>query len=748
MDDRRDFSHYVRGPADGRCALDLILVNGDCAACFNDIEAKALAVPGVEQARVNITHGRMTVVWRDGAASASAIMDHLARSGYPTQPFHPQKAEAAEAARASHLLKCLAVASFAAMNIMLLSVSVWSGGEMDITSETRDFFHGLSALIALPAAAYAGQPFFTSALRGLRARRMNMDVPISLGVVLALGMSVFETLAHREHAYFDSAMMLLVFLLFGRVLEQSVKQRTRVAAGNVAALKGGMAQRIEADGSLVRVPVDSLATGDEVWLLAGERAPADAVVVSGASSLDESVITGETRRREVRVGAAIYAGSLNFEGVLRLRVSKAGSASLIDDVASLVEKAAEARSHYRRLADRAARLYAPMVHTSAALTAVGWLVAGASLHDALICAIAVLIITCPCALALAVPAVQVVAAGRLFRAGVFLNTPEALERLSEIDAVVFDKTGTLTQPCAQVVNRLDISDDLLAAAASLSRSSHHPLAVALAACTAGEMIADAREVSGAGVEAMVDGQVWRLGGAAFCGVPERAQPTPSSASVLYIRRGAAHAPVIIDQMLRPDAIAVVARLRAEGFPVAILSGDHAAAVSAVAAQLGVSDWRAGLKPAEKIAAIEAMKAAGRRVLMVGDGLNDAPALAAAHASMSPVSAVQLAQAQADAIFLGERLGPVIEAIATARLAKRLMRQNLALSVIYNAIAAPLAVLGFVTPLIAAAAMSGSSILVTLNALRAGGAPARAAEGASAQPPVTGACAATAQRSLA
>ncbi len=748
MDERRDFSHYVRGPVNGLLTLDLILVNADCAACFNDIEEKTLAIPGVEQARVNIGSGRMTVVWRQDASSASVIMDQLARSGYPAQPFQPQKAEAAEAARASHLLKCLAVASFATMNIMLLSVSVWSGGEMDITSETRDFFHGLSALIALPAAAYAGQPFFTSALTGLRARRMNMDVPISLGIALALGMSVFETLAHREHAYFDSAMMLLVFLLFGRVLEQSVKQRTRVAAGNIAALKGAMAQRIEPDGSLVLVPVDSLAPGDEVWLVAGERTPADAVVLSGASSLDESVITGETRRREVSLGAAIYAGSLNFEGVLRLRVSKAGGSSLIDDVASLVEKAAQARSHYRRLADRAARLYAPMVHASAAMTAVGWLAAGASLHDALIYAIAVLIITCPCALALAVPAVQVVAAGRLFRAGVFLNTPEALERLSEIDAVVFDKTGTLTQPCAQVVNRLDLSEDLLAAAASLSRSSHHPLAVALAASTMGEMIADAREVSGAGVEAVVDGQVWRLGSAAFCDIPALAQSTPSSASVLYIRRGDAHAPMIIDQMLRPDAVAVVGRLRAKGFPVAILSGDHAAAVSAVAAQLGVSDWRAGLKPAEKIAAIEAMKASGKRVLMVGDGLNDAPALAAAHASMSPVSAVALAQAQADAVFLGERLGPVVEAISTARHAKRLMRQNLALSVIYNAIAAPLAVLGYVTPLIAAAAMSGSSILVTLNALRAGGAPMKTNDAASAQPAVVGAPAAMAQRRLA
>ncbi len=746
MDDRRDFSHYVRGPVEGLLTLDLILAEVDCAACFADIEARALALPGVEQARVNITYGRLTVVWRQGALSAAALMDHLARCGYATQPFQPQKAEAAESARQSHLLKCLAVASFAAMNIMLLSVSVWSGEASDINAETRDFFHWLSALIALPAAGYAGQPFFTSAIRALRARSMNMDVPISLGILLALGMSVFETLGHREHAYFDSAMMLLVFLLLGRVLEQSMKQRTRVAAGNIAALKGSVAHRIEEDGALTIVPVETLAPGDEVLLRAGERAPADAVVLSGASSVDESVITGETRRREVGAGAAIYAGSLNFEGVLRLRVSKAGAASLIDDVAGLVEKAGEARSHYRRLADVAARLYAPFVHTSAALTAIGWLLVGAGAHDAIICAIAVLIITCPCALALAVPAVQVVAAGRLFRAGVFLNTPEALERLSEIDHVVFDKTGTLTQPCPQVVNRSDVPEALMAAAARLSRSSRHPLAGAVAACTAGDVLGDVREFSGAGVEALVDGEVWRLGGAAFCEIPEYARVNPSGASVLYVRRGRAFAPLVIDQMLRPDAVATISRLRAMGLPVAILSGDHEAAVRAVAVQTGVSEWRAGLKPADKIAAIEAMQASGARVLMVGDGLNDAPALAAAHGSLSPVSAVQLAQAQADAVFIGERLWPVAEAIATARHARRLMRQNLALAVVYNAIAAPLAVLGYVTPLIAAAAMSGSSILVTVNALRAArSAQAGEAGDSAVQPAIK---APTAQRRLA
>ncbi len=731
MAEDRDFSHFVRGPVDGLLTLDLIFENVDCAACFNDIEEKALALRGVELARVNVTWGRMTVAWREGEASAATVLDHLARCGYRAHPLQAQNAELIERDRTSQLLRCLAVASFAAMNVMLLSVSVWSGNVTDITPETRDFFHWLSALIALPAAAYAGQPFFHSAFMGLRARRVNMDVPISLGILLALGMSVVETALHGEQAYFDSALMLLAFLLLGRVLEQIMRQKTRVAAGNIAALKGRTAHRIQPDGSLIVVPVDVLAPGDEVLVRAGERAPADAVVISGASTLDESVITGETNPRSVSAGSSVHAGSLNFAGQLRLRVLKPGAASLIDDVAALIERAGEARSHYRRLADRASQIYAPMVHTAAAATAIGWIIAGASVHDALMTAISVLIITCPCALALAAPTVQVVAAGRLFRAGVFLNTPEALERLAGINTIVFDKTGTLTLPRPQLLNRSQTPEALLQAAANLCLSSRHPLAVALAACTRGEVLTQAREISGAGVEAFVGAERWRLGSAAFCDIPEGGHREVASASVLYVRCGEAFAPLVMDQMLRHDAVATLARLRSEGFAVSILSGDHESAVRPVAAQLSVDDWRAGLKPADKIAALEAMKAAGKRVLMVGDGLNDAPALAAADASLSPMSAVDLAQAQADAVFLGERLAPVAEALSAARHARWLMRENLGLAVVYNAIAAPLAIAGYVTPLIAALAMSGSSILVTLNALRARAPSAGGANGADA-----------------
>jgi len=618
-------------------------------------------------------------------------------------------------------MKCLAVAGFAAMNIMLLSVSVWSGNAGDMTQETRDFFHWLSALIALPAAAYAGRPFFRSALRAIRGRQLNMDVPISLGVLLALGMSVVETADHAQHAYFDSAVMLLFFLLCGRYLDHAMRRKTRAVAGNLAALKAEVAHRFEAGGELVMVPVAALKPGDRLLVRPGERVPADGTVISGTSALDEGLITGETVGRKVAAGAAVYAGSTNYSGALTMRVSAAGTGTLIDEVERLLAKAVVARSRHLRLADRAARLYAPVVHVTAAVTAIGWLVAGASLHDAIITAIAVLIITCPCALALAIPAVQVVASGALFRAGVILNAGDAIERLAGVDTVVFDKTGTLTSPEPRVVNTADLDPDMIEKAARLGLSSRHPLAAAVAREARDRAPCEgAIEEPGQGVRALIGGVEARLGSRAFCGLADPCGPLSDfepGTSVIAFAHGNRSAVFAVRQKLRPDAALVTRALAERGFDLRLLSGDRPTAVAPVAAALGISQWRGGLNPAQKIAAIETLQAAGHRVLMVGDGLNDAPSLAAAHVSLSPIGAAYIAQAHADAVFLGERLAPVLEALRIGRRARRLMRQNLLLAVVYNAIAVPIAIAGFVTPLIAALAMSGSSMLVTVNALR-------------------------------
>jgi Cu2+-exporting ATPase len=369
-----------------------------------------------------------------------------------------------------------------------------------------------------------------------------------------------------------------------------------------------------------------------------------------------------------------------------------------------------------RLSDRVSRLYAPAVHLTALVTGLAWLFLGASAHDALVIAISVLIITCPCALALAVPTVQAMASGAFFRAGLFLNDATGLEKLGEIDTIVFDKTGTLTLPEPRVANAQEIAPDLLELAARLARSSHHPLALALVrSIGARAPLDEARETPGQGVAAPFDGGEARLGSAAFCGFDSGG--ADDEASAIYIRHGARWAKLRIRQSLRADAVETVAALRKRGMRIFILSGDRPEAVAPIAQVLGVADWRGGQKPAEKIAFIEQLKEQGARVLMVGDGLNDAPALAAAYASLSPIDAVHLTQTQADAVFLGERLTPVASALTISRRARSLMRQNLTFAIGYNIIAVPVAMAGHASPLFAALAMSGSSILVTLNALR-------------------------------
>jgi Cu2+-exporting ATPase len=715
-----DLSLFAKPAADGTLSMDLAVEGIACGGCIGRIEGAVMRLPGVTEARLNFTNRRLHVAWSDGARVPEQVLQTLESIGYHGHPFAPLRAEQQEAAEMRRLLRCLAVAGFAAMNIMLLSVSVWSGNITDITPETRDFFHWASALIALPAAAYAGRPFFLSAWQALRARALNMDVPISLGVILALGMSVVETANHAKDAYYDSAIMLLFFLLVGRTLDHAMRRKTRAVAGNLAALKAETAHRFMG-GELVSVPVAALRTGDRLLVRPGERVPADGVVLNGSSEIDEGPITGETMRRKADAGAVIYAGSMNYSGVLTLRVTAANNATLLDEIERLLEKAASAKSRTVRLADHAARFYAPMVHAAAALTLIGWLLAGATVHDAMVTAIAVLIITCPCALALAIPTVQVVASGALFRAGVILNAGDAIERLGEIDTVIFDKTGTLTLPEPRVVNAAAIEPDLLRAAARLALTSRHPLAVALAleGSGGGSPFTGAAEVTGQGVRALIDGIEARLGSAEFCGIAQSAAIMPGH-SQIYFSYGGRTAAFAISQKLRPDAADVVKSLRGLGLELHILSGDRVDAVRPMAETLGISDWLGGLKPAEKIAIIEKFKAQGRRVLMIGDGLNDAPALASAHASLSPIAAVDITRAQADAVFLGDRLSPVLDAIITARRARALMKQNLWLAAIYNTIAVPVAIAGAVTPLIAALAMSGSSIVVTLNALRAGG----------------------------
>lgn len=717
----RDFSHYVRAAGEGIKHIDLAVEGVHCAGCMAKIERGLSAIPDVTLARVNLTDRRVALEWQQGTLDPARFIDRLEELGYKAYPYETESAEATEVAETRFLLRCLGVAAFATMNVMMLSIPVWSGNVSDMLPEQRDFFHWLSALIALPAAAYAGQPFFRSAWRALSNKTTNMDVPISIGVCLALGMSVVETIHHAEHAYFDAAIMLLTFLLVGRVLDQNMRRRTRAVAGNLAALKAETAAKFVGPDEISQVPVAAIHPGDIVLLRPGERCAVDGTVIEGRSEIDQSLITGETLYVTAEQGTAVYAGSMNISGTLRVRVSAASEATLLAEITRLLDNALQARSRYMRLADRASRLYAPVVHATALITILGWVIAGAGWHDAIVTGVAVLIITCPCALGLAIPTVQTVASGAMFKAGVLLNSGDAIERLAEADHVIFDKTGTLTLPDLEVMNAADIPADIFALAGRLALSSHHPVAAAVAqAAGARSPIVGAVEEAGQGVRAVVDGVELRLGRPLFCGAEALvgSATLDPEASIVAFSKGNEKFILSVRQGLRPDAQAVIAALKARNIGIEILSGDREPAVIAAAHALGIAEWRAGVTPADKIARIEELKRRGAKVLMVGDGMNDAPSLAAAHVSMSPISAAHLSQATADLVFLGRPLAPVVAAIDSARKALHLMRQNLWLAIGYNVLAVPVAISGVVTPLIAAAAMSGSSILVMLNSLRA------------------------------
>lgn len=705
------------GPVSRNQTITLAVENMTCGGCMRKVEKALLEVPGVASARANLSARRATVVFEEAQRTAAPLVDALGRVGFKAAELAPEALDSGQDT-GRQLLSRLAVAGFAAANIMLLSVSVWSGSS-DTSDPVHALFHWLSAVIALPAIAYAGQPFFSSAWQALKRRRLNMDVPISLAILLSATMSLYQTIKGSDQVYFDASVTLLFFLLIGRYLDQRVRIRARGAAENLLGLKAQWAHVIASDGSVERLPSRLVEPGMRIAVAAGERFPADGVIVGGSTAIDESLITGETAPRDLGANDVVYAGSVNLGGPVEMEARAAEADTLLSQIARLMETAEQARGRYVRLADRAARFYAPMVHTLAAASFIGWMIAGAGWEVSLTIAIAVLIITCPCALALAVPAVQVAASARLFDKGILLKAADGLERLAETDVAVFDKTGTLTAGIPSLANGDTVDSEALGAAAALAASSRHPYAQAVVHAAKERFhtvpsVSGVEEVPGFGLRRITAAGEERLGSAAWCDIDAK---QAASASLWFIRPGVEPVAFHFEDKLREDAAETVDALRQAHFGVALYSGDRREAVAAAANAVHIEEWRAGMKPHEKIERLEALKAQGHRVLMIGDGLNDAPALAAAHASVSPSSAADISQTASDAVFQGAHLMPVVELLATARKTRKMSFQNFAVALGYNLVFVPLAMAGLVTPLVAAIAMSTSSILVTLNAIR-------------------------------
>ncbi|WP_375175773.1 heavy metal translocating P-type ATPase [Pseudooceanicola sp.] len=692
--------------------LTLSLPTIHCSACISTVERTLNAHPGVTGARVNLTLKRAQVEV-DAVVSAEELIAALKTVGYEAHELDPGSAAVTATDKAGRdLLMRLAVAGFASMNVMLLSVSVWSGAE----DATRDLFHWISAFITLPTIAFSGQPFFRNAWAALSARRLNMDVPIVLAILLALATSLWETMLSGEHAYFDAALTLTFFLLAGRYLDHRTRAIARSAAEELTALEVPRAWKI-VDGEEVQAQVSDLVIGDLIRVRPGARMPVDGEIVDGTSELDRSLLTGETLPVPASPGTAVSAGEVNLTGPLTLRATAVGQDTSLHRMADLVAIAESGRSRYTSLADSAAKLYAPGVHILSAFAFLGWYLYTFDMRTALNIAAAVLIITCPCALGLAVPAVTTAASGRLFKRGMLVKHETALERLSKVDTVVFDKTGTLTTGTPTATN-IDTHDEAtLALTLALAEGSSHPLSQALATAirargVAPAAIADLTEVPGYGTEAHLNGQRIRLGRANWVGAPEG-----NGTSAWLSAEGEAPRLFTFEDSLRAGAEEAVAGLKAAGHRVILISGDTESAVSTLADRLGIEDWTASALPGDKATRVATLQEEGATVLMVGDGLNDTAALSAANVSISPASALDAARVASDIVLLGTDLSPIPEALVTADRATRRIRENFRIATLYNVIAVPLAVAGLATPLIAALAMSTSSITVSLNALR-------------------------------
>ncbi|QRM55765.1 cation-translocating P-type ATPase [Sinorhizobium sp. BG8] len=707
-----------RDLGNGLRQIDLSVPGVHCGACIVKIEGALRSLPDVERARVNLSSRRVTVVWKEGdgarAVDPQAIAAAIRACGYDAHLFSP--AAAGEDGLRNDLIRAVAVAGFASVNIMLLSVSVWSGAE----AATRDLFHWISALIAGPALVYAGRFFYRSAWNALRHGHTNMDVPISLAVTLSYGVSLWETIHHGEHAWFDATVSLLFFLLIGRTLDHVMRDRARSAITGLARLSPRGAMLVGGDGSREYRRVEEISVGDRLAIAAGERIPVDCRVVTGTSDIDRSIVNGESAPLAVGPGEQLEAGAMNITGSLVVEAIALARDSFLAEVISLMEAAEGGRARYRRIADRAAQVYSPVVHLLALASFLAWGAYDGDWKHAMLIAVAVLIITCPCALGLAVPVVQVVAAGRLFAGGVMVKDGSAMERLAAIDTAVFDKTGTLTLGQPRLVGRSNGDPGHQAIAVALAGHSRHPLSRALVAGLPerGYDFDAVTERPGEGLEATDDSGTYRLGRRAFA-CPAGASPTDETpyTEVVLSRDGAELAAFRFEDAPRAGASAALDRLRNAGLKLSILSGDRAPAVARLAETLGISRWQAALSPQGKTEAVAALQTAGAKVLMVGDGINDAPALSAAHVSMAPATAADVGRQAADFVFLHESLDAVPFALDISRGAGRLIRQNFALAIGYNVIAVPVAMLGHATPLVAAIAMSTSSIIVVVNSLR-------------------------------
>ena len=708
-----DLTPYVSSDSNNAHQIDLIVKGAHCGGCLSKIEKGLTDLEPVSQARMNLSTLRLRVSWRGEKEFVNTIIERLSNLGFGGAPYDVSDSSTQKQSETRTLLLAMAVAGFAAMNVMLLSIAVWSGGE-EMSVQTHTLFHWISAAIALPTVIYSGRVFFKSAWSALKEQQTNMDVPISLALILASGLSLYETIKGNPDTYFDAAVMLLFLLLIGRYLDARLRFQTGEAARRLAALQVTSATRILSDGSIKTVPARDVMPGDRLLIPAGQKLAVDCIIETGISDIDMQIATGETKLRSYGPGDALFSGTTNLGAPLTVKAIAKYSDSFLSEITELVEMGQQKKGRFVRIADKAAKAYVPVVHSVAALTFIGWYMFSGDLRQSTLNAIAVLIITCPCALGLAVPAVQIVAAGRLFKQGILLKSGDALERLAKVRHVIFDKTGTLTQGRFSLENEKEITAENLALIGSLAKFSSHPLSRSLSIYAKDLSLEKVQEFAGQGICASFEGKTIKLGSASFL---DMSLPQASNTHIGFSIEGQSPLSLQMQDTLRPDTIDTLKSLQSQGLSYEMLSGDSEAVAKDIADQLGIDNYKAEVSPRQKMSRIQLRMKEGEFPLMVGDGINDAPALAEAYCSMSLAGAADISRASADIILQEDKLSSLPLAINTAQQAHKRIVENLTLAVCYNFIAIPLAVAGLVNPLIAAIAMSGSSLLVTLNALR-------------------------------
>jgi Cu2+-exporting ATPase len=696
---------------DGNRTTTLVVEGIRCAACAWLIERALAQQPGVAAVSVNAATSRLALEWDPASSPLSRLAALLARLGYRVHCPAREDARAAAGERRSSL-KRLAFAGLGAMQAMMLSEALYFGaGELDLA--TRDFFRWLTLLVATPVVFYSGWPFLAGAWRQLSLRAPGMDLLVAVSVLLAWAASVVETLRGGEAVYFDAAVMFIFFLLAARHLETEARRRATAALDVLARAQPELAVRLDAAGGEETVAVSAVVPGDRLRVRAGSAVPVDGVLLAAAAELDESFITGESRAVAHAPGELLLAGSVALGGPLEMRASRAAAESTVARLAELAARAQAERPRAARVADRVAGVFVVGMLAVAALVGLAW--AWIDPSRALPVTLAVLAATCPCALALAVPAAIAAAQAAFARQGALVLDADAIESLARADTAVFDKTGTLTggRPQLAAVEAFSVArDEVLAQAAALERGMHHPLAAAFRCFDDGRLAADVRVLAGQGIEGRIGGELRRIGTRGFATGEARGDEGIwlGDGRRAFARFDCRDAP-------RPGAAEALAALREAGLSPEVLSGDSPARVASLASALGVHAWRARCRPAEKLERVRELRAAGRRVVMVGDGVNDAAVLAGADVAVALADGAALAQASASVVLAGRDLGRLPALIDTARRARRVMRQNLGWAIAYNGLALPLAALGFVAPWLAALGMAASSLVVTLNALR-------------------------------